>query len=585
MIIYNYPQQQVEEYIGGVLGGEIVCGRLVRMAVQRHVNDLDNAHERGYKFDANIATRACAFFPMCLRHSVGEFDGKPFHLFAWQQFVAWCLYGWRRIETGYRRFRRAYLSLARKGGKTAFCAANGLYLMYADEPFEPGAEIYPIATKEDQAKIMYRHAVRMVNESPSPKMKRPMTRVRSAPHGIFYEDQNSFMRPLGSDSGTLDGLEPHGVLKDELHEWREKHRDTKEKMETGGGTRRQPLDITITTAGSDYSEIWIAEDGYAVKVLESVITGNVIDDTYFAYIARIDEDDDPYDKACWAKANPGMPVAPKLEYIQEIANEAKHKPDSENKLIRYCCNRRTGSMERALSAETWMKGAAPLTILDGAYGHGGMDLGRSNDWAAIAACFPIEAEAQEEADGEIRTVRKAIRWELKSKAWTVKDGEFRVDREPFRSWIQQGLLTAHEGNQVDFTEIIREIVAWSEQYQILTWAYDPSFARLAADTLQNVHGLKVFSFTQSHKFYNEPCRKFLEAMDSGRIRHANEPVLEWQSRNLEYDRNNQGLVMPDKKKRESKVDGLVASLMAFSECLFAEKQTGSFYESHGLEMA
>jgi phage terminase large subunit-like protein len=405
-------------------------------------------------------------------------------------------------------------------------------------------------------------------------MKRPKTRIRSAPHGIFYEAQNSFMRPLGSDSGTLDGLEPHGVLKDELHEWREKHRETKEKMETGGGTRRQPLDITITTAGTDHSEIWIAEDDYACRVLESVITGNIIDDSYFAFIARLDEEDDPFDESCWPKANPGLGIAPKVEYIRDIANEARHKPDAHTKLIRYCCNRRVGSLERAISVDTWMKGAATLTVQAGAYGHGGFDMGRSHDWAAIAACFPIEEKTDEGV--------KIVRWEVKSKAWTVKDGAFRVDREPFRSWIQLGLLTAHEGNQVDFSEVIREIVAWSTLYQILTWAFDPNHARLAADTLQNTHGLKVFSFTQTHRYYNEPCRRFVEEMDSGRIIHGNDPVLEWQARNLEYDRNNQGLVMPDKSKRESKIDGLVATLMAFSECLFAEKNSPSVYDTRGV---
>jgi phage terminase large subunit-like protein len=562
VIVYNYPAQQVGEYIEGVLSGDIVAGRLVKLAVQRHLHDLESAWERGFKFDADIATRACAFFPTCLKHSIGEFDGQPFHLFLWEQFCTWSLYGWRRIETNTRRFRRGYITIGRKGGKTTYLAGNALLCQFADEPFEPGAELYVAATKEDQAKIMYREAVRMVKQSPTLAKR---ARIRMAPNGIYWEEKNSFFRPIGSDSGTIDGLNPHVVLKDELHEWREKHRGMKEKLETGGGMRRQPLDLTGTTAGTDHSELWIEEDAYAVKVLESVVTGNIIDDSYFAYVARIDEEDDPYDEACWPKANPGMPIAPKIEYIREIANEAKNKPASEAKLIRYCCNRRVGSLERAISVDTWMKGAAALTIQDGAYGHGGMDLGRSNDWAAIAACFPIEESG------------KVVRWELMAKAWTAKDGAFRVDREPFRTWIQRGLLTAHEGNQVDFTEIVREMVAWSEKYQILTWAYDPSFARLAADTLQNVHGLKIFSFTQSHKFYNEPCRRFVEEMDAGRIRHANEPVLEWQARNLEFERNNQGLVMPDKSKKESKIDGLVASLMSFSECLFAEKQEDNFW--------
>lgn len=575
MIVFNYPQSQVDEYIEGVLDGSIVTGRLVKLAVRRHLVDLENAWERGYKFDPDIATRACAFYPHICKHSIGEFEGQPFHLFLWQQFVTWVSFGWRRLDNGYRRFRRIYISIARKGGKTSYLAATALRLMLADEPFEPGAELYATATKEDQAKIMFNEAVRIRNRMDD--SVKGLLRERKAPVGLFYESKDSFFKPIGSDSDGTDGLNPHAVFKDELHAWREKHRGLKEKLETGGGARRQPLDFTITTAGDDHSELWKVDDDHAVRVLESVISGNIIDDELFAFICRIDEEDDPFDESCWPKANPGMPVAPKAEYIRDIANLAKQQPTALAKLVRYCCNRRVGSLERAISIDTWMKGAKPLTVADGAYGHGGLDLGRSNDWAAIAACFPIEEQTPEG--------RKVIRWELKSQAWTVKDGDFKVDREPFRTWIAQGRLIAHEGDQVDFREVVETIVAWSKQYQLLSWAFDPAFARIVGDILQNEHGLTIFAFTQSPRFYNEPCVRFVEEMQAGRVLHGNDPVLEWQAGNLEFSRNNAGLVMPDKSKRESKIDGLVAGLMAFSECLFAEKnQIGGtlFYTSENV---
>lgn len=573
MIQFTKPEETVDEYIRGVLSGDIVAGRLVKLAVQRHVLDLEQADSRGYRFNRDIATRACAFFPAVCRHSLGEWNDQPFNLSPWQMFCIWCIFGWRRTSDGTRRFRKAYLSVARKNGKTTMIAGLALLLMFNDEPFEDGAHIFCAATKEPQARIMYNEAVRMVRRSPTLKKR---CRIRKAPHGIHWEAKDSAFCPIGSDSTTTDGLNPHGVLKDELHEWREAHRGLKEKLETGGGARRQPLDVTITTAGSDHSQIWIEENEYAVRCLESVVTGNVIDDTCFAYIACIDEQDSPFDEACWPKANPNWNVSVKPESVRSIANEAKHKPAALTKLVRYHCNKRVGSLERAIPLDVWMAGSKPLTIEDGATGHGGMDLGRSDDWAAIAACFPIT----EVIDGEPVT-----RYELKSKAWTVRDGDFRVDREPFRTWITAGLLTAHEGDQVDFTEVVAEMVAWSEQYSILTWAYDPSFARLAADQLQNVHGLTIFKFGQQHRFYNEPCTRFVEAMKAGRMWHGSDPVLEWQAANLEFDRNNQGLVMPDKSKRESKIDGLVAGLMAFSECLFGETNQISgtlFYTSENV---
>lgn len=574
MIAFPQPKDDVNQYIAGVLSGEIVVGRLVKLAVERHVHDLEHAWERGYKFDEDIATRACAFFPAVCRHSLGEWNNEPFHLSGWQTFVVWVIFGWRRIDDGTRRFRKAYISVARKNGKTTMIAAMALLMMFRDEPFEHGAEIYCAATKERQAKIMYNEAVRIRNRSPSLKKR---SRLRKAPHGLHWEAKDSFFCPIGSDSDSTDGLNPHAVLKDEVHAWRERHRGLKEKLETGSGARRQPLDVTITTAGDDHSQIWIEENEYAVRCLESVVTGNLIDDGLFAYIACIDEQDDPFDEACWPKANPNWEISVKPESVRRVANEAKHKPSALTQLVRYHCNRRVGSLERAIPIDVWILGKDQLTVQPGATGHGGMDLGRSDDWAAIAACFPVE---DVDEDGE-----PFIRYEVKSKAWTVKDGAFNVDREPFRTWIGKGLLTAHEGDQVDFTAVIDEMVAWSAEYDILTWAYDPAFARLAADELQNTHGLTVFKFTQSPHFYNEPCVRFLEAMKAGRIRHGSDPVLEWQAANLEFKRDGRGLVMPDKSKREFKIDGLVACLMAFSECLFAEKSSvGKYYETNSVEI-
>lgn len=567
MIAFPDPEQRVQEYIDGVLSGDIVAGRLIRLAVQRHVQDLGNCQERGFKFDRDIATRACAFFPAVCHHSLGEWDGHRFELSGWQLFCVWVVFGWRRIDDGSRRFRKAYISVARKNGKTTMIAAVALLLMFFDEPFEPGAQIFCAATKEKQAKIMYDEAVRIVKRSPSLKAR---CRVRKAPHGIHWEQHDSSFQPIGSDSEGTDGLNPHAVLKDELHEWRERHRALKEKLETGGGARRQPLDVTITTAGTDHSEIWKEENGYSVSCLESVITGIIIDDTRFVFIACIDDEDDPFDESCWPKANPNWEISVKPQSVRDIANEAKHSPTALNKLIRYHCNRQVGSTERALPVDVWMAGAKELTITDGATGHGGMDLGRSNDWAAIAASFPIYGEVQEEVDGRVQSVTRVIRHEVISKAWCARDGDFKIDREPFRTWIGKGLLTAHDGDQIDFTEIEDEILRWHSKYQLATWAFDPAFARLMADRLQNVHGLTVFSFTQTERHYNEPCVRFHDDMKAGKIWHANEPVLSWQATNLKYARNHKGLVMPDKSGREFKIDGMVACIMAFSECMFSE---------------
>lgn len=557
MIAAATPKDEVTSYIDGVMSGEIVVGRLVKLAVERHLADLKNAEERGYYFDEEIARDSVDFFPLVCHHSIGEWDGLPFTLSPWQQFAVWCIQGWRRRKDGTRRFRKAYISVARKNGKTTFCAGLAAELLYADEPFEPGAQIYMTATKVEQAAIMYEECRRMVEASPS---LRKRTKIRKAPRSLNYEQFASRLCPIATDN-NLDGLNPSAVFRDEYHEWREKHRGASEKLSSGGGSRRQPLDMIITTAGDDHSQLWIEEDDYAVKVLESVISGNIVDDRMFALVYRIDDNDDPFNEDVWIKANPNLGVSVKIDFLREEANQAKQKPSETNKFLRYYCNKRVAACAREITAEMWAKGNKPLTIEPGAYGYGGVDLARSNDWSAIACMFPIK-----DKDGVV------VRYELFTKTWTCRHGRFRIDREPFRQWISDGRLIVCPGDQIDFAEIEREIVRLNNLYSIRNWSYDPAWSRELMQRLNGKHGVEVFPFSQSHTKYNEPCVRFVKDLCAEKIYHGGCPVLEWQASNLIYDRNSEKLSRPDKSNQASKIDGIVASLMAFGGCLYEERQ-------------
>lgn len=562
-------EREVQDYIDEVLSGEIVVGKLVRLCVQRHVDDLKNGPSRGLKFDRNIATRAITFFPMCCRHSIGKWDKEPFHLSPWQKFIVWVLMGWRKVSTGMRRFRKAYLSVARKNGKTTWLAALALLLMFADEPFEPGAEIYCAATKEDQAKILHKEAVRMVKASAALDKR---ARVRKAPQIILWEERNSFFKPLGSDSEGMDGLNPHAVLEDELHAWREHHRDLKEKLATGGAARRQPLEVVITTAGDDRSLLWIEEDDSACRVLESVLTENVVDDSMFAYIARLDEEDDPFNEEVWGKANPNLHVSVDIEYLRAQANEAKYKPTATNQFLRYHCNIKVGSSERAITPELWANGKGELTVLARTdvdklllpvRGYAGLDIGRSDDWCAIGAAFPIfECAGDEEPH----------HYEIMAKAWTSREGEFPVHKEPFRTWIRDGLLECSEGDQVDFAAVKKEIAAWRDRFDLANWAFDPNFATAFAQDLQENLGIELYKFHQNARMYNEPVRRFQRELHAGRVLHGNEPVLSWQAGNLAIRRNSKDEWMPEKGQKMLKVDGMIAVLMAFAGAISTAEQ-------------
>lgn len=546
MISHANPISEALDYCRAVADGSIVAGHWQRLACQRHLDDLKHAGDRGFYFDHDEAIRTLQFFPTILRHSLGEYGGQPFVLSPWQKFVAACIFGWKSRDE-LRRFRKAYLSVARKNGKTTFVAGLAAKLLYADG--ENGAEVYCAATKEEQAKIMFRETLRMVEQSPT-LMRR--SKIRKVPSSIA--NGYSTFRPLGSDGKSTDGLNPHGILLDELHGWRERHRDFKERLESGSGSRRQPLEIVITTAGDDQSQLWIEEDEYATKILTEAAQGRYIDDSYFAFVCRVDDEDDPFDEANWIKANPNLGVSVKLDYLRSQANEAKNRPTEANKFVRFHANKKTGSHEVLIPRATWDANREPITVVDGSYCHGAIDIGRANDWSAASLCFPV-------GNG----------WEIISRAWTCRNGEFRVDREPFRTWINTGKLACCDGETIDPQWVIQWVLEMSEKYDVRTWAIDPNFAKIVGQILQNEHGLTVFEFTQSPKFYNEPTRKFEVAAKERKLRHGGDPVLAWQVQNMQVYRNAKDEWMPDKSNRDSKIDGVVATLMAFSECLYAGK--------------
>lgn len=560
----------VNEYIRGVESGEIVAGRLVKLAVRRHQEDLIHAGARGFVFNESVAIESIMFFPLC-KQTVGEWEGEPLNLSPFQMFVTWCIFGWRKKEDGMRRFRKAYISMARKGGKSTWCAAMSLLLLFFDNPVEPGAQVYIGATKEDQANIIHKESVCMVEKSPALRELSKIT-VKN----IAVPHNHSFSRPIGGDSDTSDGFNAHAVLKDELHAWRERHRGLHEKLDTAGGSRRQPLIVTITTAGDDKSVIWIEEDGFARRVLESAETGTIVSDSLFAFIACIDDDDDPLDEACWPKANPNIDVSIKRSYLREQATEAREKPTAMNAWRRYHCNIKTTSTERAVASHLWQECKRPLSELAGLPCHGAFDLGRSNDFAAITLCFPFETDEYDN-DGKLQT-----RYEFISHSFTSEKMVKELTPVPFHRWWEHPNITVCRDETIHFPTVQKKLLEWNELYNVKTWAYDATFAQQMAQEIEE-EGLNIFKFTQTERFYNEPLRRFLKAVKEKQIAHDGDALFAWQVCNLTIKRNNRDEWMPDKSSGAFKIDAAVAGLMAFSEVLFAEKEkpATSIYETPG----
>jgi len=593
----------VEGYIRGVTEGTIVTGRLNRLAVWRHLDDLEHQDERGLRFDEEIAINAIEF-SLCCRLFEGEWAGQFLLLRPEQKFIVWCLFGWRQKSDDMRRFRQGQLEVGRKWGKSSFCAYLACLLLFADHPIEPGAQGYVAATKKEQAQVVWKCAASMIEKSEDLQAEAV---IKQSNHEIHIPDWQSVFRPLASDTKKVDGFNPHFIIKDEEHAYRNYMRDFVNTLSSGFGSRRQPLTVTITTFGDETSDIWQSSHDYSVKVLESVITGEIVDDSWFAFTACVDREkdipcfrckgescpwcggsgtlpiDDPYDESCWIKANPGLGITPKLERMRESARLAKNRPDKEPEFFQKNLNIVVSSKERFIAPEVWGKGEE---LADRSYvpGHGGMDLGRTNDLAAIAGCWPFQ---EVDDEGESFT-----RYEIEAKSWTVTERKQSLKTSQVDRWIAEGKLEAHSGEDVDFTEIQAEILRWHAKYSLRTWAFDPTFASQMAQLL-TAEGVEMFKFTQAHKFYTEPIREFRKLLGKYRkvngvlvpmLKHNGCPVLAWQAGNLIIDRNVKGEMMPDKKNSESKIDAMVAVLMAFSECLYHSGSTYWEYQPGSLAM-
>jgi phage terminase large subunit-like protein len=329
-----------EQYIDDVLSGRRRECRWVRLACERHVRDLETGHERGLWFDERAARTVIAFFGL-LRHSKGEWAGQPVALEPWQQFHLCNLFGWKR-DDGTRRFRVSYLEVGRKNGKSTMGAGVGLYLQAADG--EPGAEIYTAATKRDQARIVHQEAVRMVKQSPA------LTReLRVFKDNIHSERTFSKFEPLGRDSGTLDGLNVHGAIVDEVHA--HPNGDMWDVLQTATGARRQPLLYAVTTAGFDRQSLCWQFNDYTQKVVSGVLE----DDNWHGLIYTLDDGDDWEDEANWYKSNPNLGVSKKLDDLRDKARAARGMPARLNGFLQKELNVWTQASTRWIDPEAWRR--------------------------------------------------------------------------------------------------------------------------------------------------------------------------------------------------------------------------------------
>jgi len=533
---------KASQYAADVLSGKQVVGKLVRLAVERDQEDLKEAHKRGLIFDDEEAGRALAMFAY-LRHSKGDWRGQPIVLEPWQCWIISRVFGWVHEATGYRRYKTIYEEIARKNGKTTKLAGVALKALCKDG--EGGPEVYSAATKRDQAKIMFNEARRMARQSAP--LKR---RLDVQTHKILYPKADGEFVPLSADGDGLDGLNPHAALVDELHA--HKTSEVWDVLESALGSRSQPLLWAITTAGFNFAGICYEVRDYAIKVLN----GGLEDDSFFAAIYTIDDDDDHFDEKNWIKANPNLGVSVGLEYLRSQARKAKAMPRALVNFLTKNMNVWVAGESLWCNVPKW-KAAGKKYTLDGfikwarkfgADVYGGLDLANTEDIASLGLIAVIPGG----------------RWITWSKHYLPEDTvneNIRKSPVPYKVWEREGWLTLTPGSVCDYNYIKADILELHEKIEIQQINFDRwNSSQLVNDLLEE--NINMVGFGQGYVSMNAPMKEMERRYLTNQIVHPNDPVLNWSMSNVVAQQDPAGNIKPAKDKSKQKIDPSVALIMA-----------------------
>ena len=509
------------------------------------------------KYNKKAADRVVKFFGL-LKHTKGKWAGTPFILADWQENeIIRPLFGTLNSD-GNRQYRTAYIEIPKKNGKSSIAAGIALYLLFADR--EKGSEIYSVAVDRDQAGIVFNIATQMVRQSP--ELLKRCKIIDSQKRIVIYKTA-SFYHAVSADIPTKEGVNPHGVIFDELHA--QPNRQLWDIFTTSGGTRTQPLIFVITTAGYDRKSICWEQHSYAEKVQKGIIR----DPTFFPYVKAAPQKANWMSEKVWEKCNPALGDFRSLEEMRMFAKKAKEVPASQNTFRRYYLNQWTQQKSRWLSVEKWDAAAGSVNEkeLEGRDCYAALDLASSVDIAALALVFPVE------------DILKALLY-----FWLPEENMLersRRDKVPYDVWVREGLIEATPGNVIDYKAIKKKITEeLNLKFHIKEIAFDRwGMTQLSQDL--NDAGFTMVPFGQGFASMSAPTKELLTRVLAKKIEHGGNPVLRWMADNMVVKQDPAGNIKPDKGASSEKIDGIVALIMALDRATRHQNE-GSVYEERGI---
>lgn len=575
------PSTRARDYAQRVVQGALPACDLNQRACARFLDDLEHGAEKGVFYDPVAARQIIQWFTC--------FCNRP--PFDWQLFVLVNLIGFR-LPSGLRRFKEAWLWVARQNGKSSLSAGLGLFNMVADG--EECAQVYSAATTEAQAGIIFRDAKRLVKKNPELKEW-----VKSYRSSLAVEESDSVFQPLASEVASLDGLRPSALLCDEVHEWdaAAAGRDQWSKLTSGMVSRCHPLTIAISTAGG--KQLGFGWEKY--QMVKRILQGVIRAEDVFCCVWELDPLDDYTDTSLWIKANPSLGQGLKLDALRRQFAETLADPSSLSSFLRYQCNRWVAYSRTSYTFSTAKVDACrgysdqPRATAKELYAHflehnagkpsyGGYDYGEVNDLAAFCLLYPNVTLA----DGAVLPAKVLMSefW-MPSAAIQQRQKEWGV---PLEQWINEGWIKTCDGDMNDPRQLKKDLMEIIDAklepsgfpvFNVRSISFDPWHSRPFMAAFSEETSLPCIEVSQKPGILTPVAVAFKTAVLSGQVWHLNNPVVKWMLGNVILERSGKyDAIVPEKRNKFEKIDCIQACLSAWVS--MTDAPADSVYNGRGL---
>ena len=514
-------------------------------------NEISEENEtHTYIFNIEKGTRPIQFIEKFCKHSKGKWAGKPVVLELWQKAFIQALFGFVDKSTGLRKYKKGVLLVARKNGKSTIDAGLGNYMLMASG--EGGAEIYSVATKREQAKVVWEEAKRMIKKSPALSK-----RTRTLVSGLFFDKTESFFKALASDSNSMDGLNAFFVICDEIHAWRDKN--LLNVMFDSMSAREEPLLIETSTMGTIRENVFDEEYEYCSNIINGYKgIGEITDETILPAIYELDSTNEWQDEKKWYKANPGLGTIKNIKDLRDKVNRAKNNPNELSNLLCKDFNIRQNNNDKWLTFEVINnEDTYNIDFLLDTYGVGGADLSSTTDLTCATLII----------------LKQNIKYVLQQYFIPSERLESKIkdDKIPYDLWERRGLVTICEGAKVNYSDVTQWFLNMNKEYDITAlWiGYDPWNTQYWVEEMKKC-GFNMIEVRQGARTMSTPMKELEADLIEKKVNYNNNPILKWCLCNTAVKIDENDNIRPVKgPKQRARIDGAVSLIIAY--CILFEK--------------